>query len=128
MPHKLVEADEKMGCEVETYAWMQEKCLYIRIPLLCGFGFYDRRHIRTVRLQLLSPLSHLIFFIVNTRRQQYTYTAYRPLHERILRRLQRLLYRLLGCLTLISSYIRHPTTHRLPTAYMLLEYVSSDIS
>ncbi len=53
MPHRLAEAenpgsiDEKMGCEVGTYAWMQAKCPDIRIPHLYGFGFFDHRHVRT---------------------------------------------------------------------------------
>ena len=59
MPHKLAEAhnpgsvDEKLGCEVGAYAWIQERCPEIRIPHLYGFGFLDRRH---VRLLLLFPL------------------------------------------------------------------------
>ncbi|KAK0710089.1 hypothetical protein B0T26DRAFT_755206 [Lasiosphaeria miniovina] len=50
MPHKLAEArypgtvDEKLGCEVGAYVWMQEKCPDIRIPRLYGFGFLDGRH------------------------------------------------------------------------------------
>ena len=52
MPHKLAEAenpgsiDEKMGSEVGTYAWMEERCPETRIPHLYGFGFYDHRHVR----------------------------------------------------------------------------------
>ncbi|KAK3933748.1 hypothetical protein QBC46DRAFT_401354 [Diplogelasinospora grovesii] len=108
MPHKLAEAetpgsiDEKMGCEVGTYAWMQERCPDIRIPHLYGFGFSDHRH--------------------------FTHEAHRPLYVRIVRHLQRLLYSLIGYPTLLSRYIRHPTTHRLITAYMLLEDVRSDTS
>ncbi|KAM0245153.1 hypothetical protein ACHAQJ_010641 [Trichoderma viride] len=50
MPHKLAEAqyagtvNEKMGCEVGAYVWMQEKCPNIRIPYLYGFGFTDGRY------------------------------------------------------------------------------------
>ena len=52
MPYKLAEADypgtvdEKVSCEVGTYAWMQEKCNDVRIPFLYGFGFSDHRHVR----------------------------------------------------------------------------------
>ena len=52
MPHKLAEAhnpgsmDEKTGCEVGAYAWIQERCPDIRIPHLYGFGFSDQRHVR----------------------------------------------------------------------------------
>lgn len=55
MPHKLAEArypgsvDEKMSCEVATYAWMQEHCSDVRIPHLHGFGFADNRQVRTTR-------------------------------------------------------------------------------
>lgn len=57
MPHKLAEAeypgsvDEKMGCEVGTYGWMQEYCPEIRIPHLYGFGFSDRRHVRLIHVR-----------------------------------------------------------------------------
>jgi hypothetical protein len=53
MPHKLAEAsypgtvDEKIRCEVGTYAWMQENTPSVPIPHLFGFGFPDgRRHVR----------------------------------------------------------------------------------
>lgn len=52
MPHKLAEAgspgtvDEKVACEVGTYAWMQASCTEIPIPRLYGFGFSDHRHVR----------------------------------------------------------------------------------
>ena len=51
MPYKLADGrnpgsvDEKMSCEVGTYAWMQERCPDIRIPHLYGFGFPDHRHV-----------------------------------------------------------------------------------
>ncbi len=51
MPHKLAEArypgtvDEKMGCEIGAYVWIQEKCPDIRIPHLYGFGFLDHHHV-----------------------------------------------------------------------------------
>jgi hypothetical protein len=51
MPPKLAEArypgtvDEKISCEVGTYAWMQDNCPHTRIPHLFGFGFSDNRHV-----------------------------------------------------------------------------------
>jgi hypothetical protein len=51
MPHKLAEnrypgtIDEKLGCEVGTYAWIQRTCPDIRIPFLYGFGFSNQRHV-----------------------------------------------------------------------------------
>ena len=56
MPHKLAEArypvtlDEKLSCEVGTYAWMQDSCPDIRIPHLYGFGFSDHRHVSPLDL------------------------------------------------------------------------------
>lgn len=52
MPHKLAEQrypgtiDEKVGCEVATYVWMQEHCTDIRIPNLYAFGLADGGHVR----------------------------------------------------------------------------------
>lgn len=52
MPHKLAEQiypgtiDEKLGCEVGAYTWMQDRCPDIRIPHLYGFGFSNSRHVR----------------------------------------------------------------------------------
>ncbi|KND87838.1 hypothetical protein TOPH_07455 [Tolypocladium ophioglossoides CBS 100239] len=108
MPHKLAEAeypgsvDEKMGCEVGTYAWIQERCPDIRIPYLYGFGFSDHR--------------------------QFTHEACRPWHIRVMHWLRRQLHWLLDYPTLLSSYTTHSTTHHLPAAYMLLEDVGSDTS
>jgi hypothetical protein len=57
LPYKLAEAqypgtiDEKLRCEVGTYAWMQQYCTDIRIPYLYGFGFTDRRHVRLLPLK-----------------------------------------------------------------------------
>lgn len=54
MPHKLAEArypgtvDEKLSCEVGTYAWMQENSPNVPIPYLFGFGFSDGRHVRLI--------------------------------------------------------------------------------
>jgi hypothetical protein len=54
MPHKLAEArypgtvDEKLSCEVGTYAWMQETSPDVPIPHLFGFGFSDGRHVRLI--------------------------------------------------------------------------------
>lgn len=51
MPHKLAEhrypgtIDEKVGCEVGSYVWMQEYCADIRIPSLYAFGLRDGRHV-----------------------------------------------------------------------------------
>ena len=51
LPYKLGEdnypgtTDEKLGCEVGAYIWMQENCTDIRIPHLYGFGFSDGRQV-----------------------------------------------------------------------------------
>ncbi|KAJ4305992.1 hypothetical protein N0V88_000783 [Collariella sp. IMI 366227] len=52
MTHKLAERqypgtlDEKMANEVATYAWMQQHCPDIRIPLLYSFAFLGGGHMR----------------------------------------------------------------------------------
>ncbi|KAK7428361.1 hypothetical protein QQZ08_005118 [Neonectria magnoliae] len=109
MPHKLAEArysgsiNEKMGCELGTYAWMEERCPDIRIPHLYGFGF-------------------------STMATCFTHEAHRSLHVRVLGYLRRLFRRFIGYPALLSRYTSHPTTHRLSAAYMLLEHVGSDTS
>ncbi|KAK4033778.1 hypothetical protein C8A01DRAFT_19324 [Parachaetomium inaequale] len=108
MPHKLAEArhpgsvDEKVGCEVGAYAWVQERCPDIRVPFLYGFGFSDHRH--------------------------FTHEACRPWYVRVARCLWRQLYGLLGRSAFLSRYISQPTAHCIPTAYMLLEQVGSPTS
>jgi hypothetical protein len=42
--------DEKIGCEVATYAWMQDHCPDIKIPDLLGFGFPDGRVVSSAEL------------------------------------------------------------------------------
>ncbi|KAL2068344.1 hypothetical protein VTL71DRAFT_16442 [Oculimacula yallundae] len=108
MPHKLAEAhnpgsvDEKMGCEVGAYAWIQERCPEIRVPHLYGFAFSNQRH--------------------------FTYEAHRPLHVRTTQGLRRKLHTLLKRQTLLSRYTNNPSGHRLCTAYMLLENVRTEDS
>lgn len=61
LPFKLAEAqypgtvDEKLGCEVGAYTWMQDHCSDIRIPHLYGFGFSEQRQVGM--LPGLSPFS-----------------------------------------------------------------------
>lgn len=67
LPHKLAEVrypgtvDEKMGCEVGAYVWIQEQCPDIRIPHLYGFGFSDGRCVCLLPLILCRHLSHTKF-------------------------------------------------------------------
>ncbi|KAK3900414.1 hypothetical protein C8A05DRAFT_45750 [Staphylotrichum tortipilum] len=48
MPNKVAEqkhpgtVDEKLGCEVGAYIWVEEQCPEIRTPHRYGFGFTDR--------------------------------------------------------------------------------------
>ncbi|KAG5949017.1 hypothetical protein E4U53_006079 [Claviceps sorghi] len=106
MPHKLGEnrsagaIDEKMRCEVATYAWMQEKCPDIRIPYLYGFGLYDH--------------------------SQFTHQSQRPLLTRFVQYLRRLFLGWFRPSTILSHYVPHPSQHRFFTAYMVLEDVSAD--
>ncbi|KAE9977793.1 hypothetical protein EG328_001826 [Venturia inaequalis] len=104
MPHKLAESrypgtvDEKLRCEVGTYAWMQSTCSDVRIPFLYGFGFSNQRH--------------------------FTHEKERPFYIRLARMFWRSLYSLLRYADL-SHYTPNPTAHNLPTAYMLLEHIDS---
>ena len=41
--------DEKIGCEVATYAWMQDNCPEVNIPDLLGFGFSDGRKVSSAK-------------------------------------------------------------------------------
>ncbi|RYO84123.1 hypothetical protein DL764_009376 [Monosporascus ibericus] len=100
MPHKLPEVDEKLRCEVGTYVWMQENCRDVRIPYLYGFGFSDHH--------------------------QFTHMTQRPWYIRLMHRFKRFSFKLLGYPSL-SQYMEIPMSNRLPTAYMLLEYVDTDV-
>ncbi|SPJ78505.1 uncharacterized protein FTOL_06894 [Fusarium torulosum] len=106
LPYKLAEAqypgtiDEKLRCEVGTYAWMQQYCTDIRIPYLYGFGFTDRRY--------------------------YSHESYRPWYLRLFRKVQRHLNDLLHR-DIPSCYTLHPSRHHLPTAYMLLEHIGPNV-
>ncbi|KAF1913519.1 hypothetical protein BDU57DRAFT_313769 [Ampelomyces quisqualis] len=90
--------DEKIGCEVATYAWMQDNCPEIKIPDLLGFGFTDGRN--------------------------FTHTAHRPLYVRILRLLCRSLCTIFG-LPVPSQYICHPSPRSLNTGYLLLQRIDA---
>lgn len=52
MPHKLAEKnhpgtmDEKLNCEVATYAWIQENCPEFPFTHLIGFEFSDGAKVR----------------------------------------------------------------------------------
>ncbi|KAK3304853.1 uncharacterized protein B0T15DRAFT_365384, partial [Chaetomium strumarium] len=105
MPHKLAEArypgtvDEKLSCEVGTYAWMQDWCPDVCILQLYGFAFSDHLH--------------------------FTHERRMPFYVRWWRAIRRHLSGLFGRQTL-SRYAEHPASRRLPAAYMLLEYVGPD--
>uniref|UniRef100_A0A1Y1L4W5 Uncharacterized protein n=1 Tax=Photinus pyralis TaxID=7054 RepID=A0A1Y1L4W5_PHOPY len=105
MPHKLAEQrypgtiDEKVGCEVATYIWMQEHCTDIRIPNLYAFGLIDGGH--------------------------FTHVGQRPLYARAYHRFWRLIHRLFHY-PLLSNYARNASAPAVGTAYMLLEYIGAD--
>ncbi|QYT04966.1 hypothetical protein H0G86_011868 [Trichoderma simmonsii] len=107
MPQKLAEAqyagtvNEKMGCEVGAYVWMQEKCPNIRIPYLYGFGFADGRY--------------------------YTHETQRPWYARYPHAIRRYLYSLFQR-PMLSRYTPHPAADiDFPISYMLLEYIGPDV-
>ncbi|KAK0655450.1 hypothetical protein B0T16DRAFT_314830 [Cercophora newfieldiana] len=110
MPHKIAQGsvDEKLGCEVGTYAWMQSHCPEVRIPHLYGFGFSDHRH--------------------------FTHEGRMPFYVRFWHTIRRRLRYVLGSVLgfsgftgFLSHYAAHPASHlRLPAAYTLLEYIGPD--
>ncbi|KAL2174969.1 uncharacterized protein P884DRAFT_207378 [Thermothelomyces heterothallicus CBS 202.75] len=104
MPHKLAEArypgtvDEKLGCEVGAYVFMQENCPHIRIPHLYGFGFSDGR--------------------------QFTHVCHRPFLVRISHMVRRCIYRLFD--RVLSQYTLNATHHSVPFAYLLLDHINPE--
>lgn len=102
MPHALAEStypgtiDEKIGCEVATYAWIENNCPTIPIPHLWGSGFSDSR--------------------------TYTHVKHRSYYTRITKSGQRCLYAFLRR-SVLSWYATHPSQHTFNTGYILLEYV-----
>ncbi|KAG5922924.1 hypothetical protein E4U42_005146 [Claviceps africana] len=105
MPHKLAESryqgsiDEKLGCEVGAYIWIEENCPDIRTPFLFGFGSSDGR--------------------------QYTHAHQMSIFSRLARFSWRLVYRLFR-LPLLSNFISSSPSHALPSAYMILEYLGPE--
>ncbi|PWY72464.1 hypothetical protein BO94DRAFT_569040 [Aspergillus sclerotioniger CBS 115572] len=91
-------ADEKVRCEVGTYAWLQENCPSVPTPRLYGFGLSTG--------QTFTSLDNL------------------PLMPRIVQRLRRQLLSWFGY-PVPSHYIQHPTTNPvvLNTPYILIEYI-----
>ncbi|KAF4978007.1 hypothetical protein FZEAL_5552 [Fusarium zealandicum] len=105
MPHKLPErthpgsVNEKLSSEVGAYVWVEEHCPEIRVPVLYGFGFLDG--------------------------QQFTHKTCLPWYTRAIRYMWRTIYNIFR-LQLLSNYIKHPSTHTLHSAYMVLEYIGPE--
>ncbi|UNI25035.1 hypothetical protein JDV02_010744 [Purpureocillium takamizusanense] len=105
MPHKLAEArspgtiDEKMGCEIGAYAWVEDHCPEIPSPHLFGFGLTNGRH--------------------------FTHSKHMPLLPRTLRHCWRFIHWVFG-LPLLSHYVQNHPSGNLTSAYMLLEYLGPD--
>ncbi|KAL8367268.1 hypothetical protein RB599_010318 [Gaeumannomyces hyphopodioides] len=105
LPHKLAEAqypgtvDEKVGCEVGAYIWMQENCSDVRIPHLYGFGFSDGR--------------------------QFTHASHCPWYIRAVRSFKRIMCRLLGR-PIPSLYVSRNSGVRFPSPYILLERITPE--
>ncbi|KAJ5104890.1 hypothetical protein NUU61_002237 [Penicillium alfredii] len=91
-------ADEKVRCEVGTYAWLQENCPTVPIPQLYGFGMSTG--------QTFTVLDNL------------------PFITRIIQRLRRRLLNWLNYPT-PSPYVQHRTKDQvvLGTPYLLIEYI-----
>ncbi|EEP81822.1 predicted protein [Uncinocarpus reesii 1704] len=106
MPHKLAEArypgavDEKLGCEVGAYVWIQKNCSDIRIPHLYGFGFSDNRH--------------------------FTHQKYQPFHAHLIHLFRSYMHRLLRHPDTLSQYVISKTNLKLTTAYIVLEFIGPE--
>ncbi|RDA87045.1 hypothetical protein CP532_3233 [Ophiocordyceps camponoti-leonardi (nom. inval.)] len=106
MPHKLAEddnpgtVDEKVGCEVAAYVWMQEFCPDVRIPKLYAFGLCDG--------------------------QQFTHVSKRPYFIRAYHTFRKWIHRFLRWYPLLSDYHRDVSAPAISTAYMLLEYIGPE--
>ncbi|EQL02551.1 Aminoglycoside phosphotransferase [Ophiocordyceps sinensis CO18] len=116
-PHYPGTVDENMRGEVGAYAWMQESCPDIRIPRLYGFGFSNNTDVCT------RPSFVSIALTVN---DQFTHESRLGIHVRLWRRVRRALYRILRYPAL-ARFAPNPLRHDLPTAYMVMEYVGSEV-
>ncbi|UNI16386.1 hypothetical protein JDV02_002821 [Purpureocillium takamizusanense] len=92
--------DENVRSEVGAYAWIEENCPTIRIPRLYGFGFSN-----------------------NT---DFTHESRAGIHVLLLRGIRRALHRMPGYPTL-THFAPSPLRHGLPTAYMVMEFVGSEV-
>ncbi|QQK42503.1 Aminoglycoside phosphotransferase [Penicillium digitatum] len=92
-------ADEKIRCEVGTYAWLQEKCPSVPIPHLYGYGF--------------------------TAGKEFTYLDNLPFFARNFQRLRRWLLWVF-CYPVPSFYVENRIKDyaRLGTPYMVIEYLN----
>ncbi|CAG2005704.1 unnamed protein product [Fusarium graminearum] len=91
--------DEKVGCEVATYIWMQQHCPEIRIPDLFAFGFTDD-----------SSFIHI--------KQTSIFTG-------LWRKAWKCIYQCLRY-PVLSDYVRDKAAPAVGTAYMLLEYIGPE--
>ncbi|KAF5227862.1 hypothetical protein FAUST_11482 [Fusarium austroamericanum] len=92
--------DEKVGCEVATYIWMQQYCPDIRIPNLFAFGFTDDR--------------------------SFIHIERTPIYTRLWRKAWKWIYRSLGY-PVLSDYIRDKAAPVVGSAYMLMEHIGPEI-
>ncbi|KAG5981690.1 hypothetical protein E4U55_002671 [Claviceps digitariae] len=97
--------EEKLRGEIGAYVWMQQHCPDIRIPHLCGFSISGRHFVHEPQL---------------------------PWYSRIPRVMTRWLVSLLPYPRLFhhptrSRYTPKQISARLPTQYMLLEYIGPEV-
>ncbi|KAG8667739.1 hypothetical protein FPOAC2_12928 [Fusarium poae] len=91
--------DEKVGCEVATYIWMQQYCSDIRIPHLFAFGFTDD--------------------------SSFTHIQHKSIYTRLWRKACKWIYRCLGY-PVLSDYVREEAAPVVGTAYMLMEHIGPE--
>lgn len=130
MSYKLAESqypgtvDEKLSCEVVTYAWMQENCSDIRIPHLYGFGFSDDRHV--------SPpsLSSVVVSDALNARLTGPMSSIRTWNSGLSMSVSLAGSNVISTSSLDTRsclYTANPTSLRLPTAYMFIEHIGPEV-
>ncbi|KAF0641002.1 hypothetical protein FPSE5266_03312 [Fusarium pseudograminearum] len=91
--------DEKLGCEVGTYIYMQQNCPDIRIPELFAFGFTDD--------------------------SSFVHVQQTPIYTKFWRKAWKWIYRCLGY-PILSDYIHEKSAPAVGTAYMLMEHIGPE--
>lgn len=75
-------ADEKIRCEIGTYAWLQENCPNVPIPRFYGYGFTAGKQVSKVQTlvwihiySIFSPSSHILTTSLSSREISSVYAG-----------------------------------------------------